>query len=88
MAKLKYKIKELIDALPRSVKIKSFLEKLGKEGISESTFYRDMRIKLGSKSSIPMDRMIVYSKLLQIEVDKLMTYPKVFVRKEIKSPLE
>ncbi|MFO0415206.1 MAG: hypothetical protein ACK52I_28460 [Pseudomonadota bacterium] len=87
MAKLKYKIKEKIDALPRSVKIKTLVERLEKNGISERTFYRDMQIKLDSKSSIPLDRMLVYSKLFNIDVDKLVTNPKVFVRKEIKSPL-
>ncbi|MFN7491173.1 MAG: hypothetical protein ACK5QK_15795 [Chryseotalea sp.] len=84
MAKFKYKIKELIDALPRSVKIKSILDKLEAEGITKGTFYRDQKIKSNSRHSIPMDRMIAYSKIFNVSIEHLMHIKPL---KMIKSPL-
>lgn len=82
MAKqLKYKIKQFVDQLPRSISIGSLRDILKKEhGISSDTFYRDCSLSIDDDFSIPSDRMDVYAALLSCTVDEL----KNFTSKKIK----
>jgi len=72
MAKLKYNINKKIDALPRTVTINKLLEILQKQVVSRSTFYADKAIELNSKTSIPTDRLLVYTKIFNCSIEDLL----------------
>jgi len=87
----KYRLQELVDALPKSTTMAS-LEKLLKDhGISQSQFYRDRTARYTSDFNIPVDRMVVYSQLFDTPIEELMNHTikvKPLIQSRIKTPLK
>ncbi len=69
----KYRITDLVNALPRSVNVKNDLEL---KGIPERTFYRDKSIPQKSSQSITTDRLLIYAAYFNVSIDQLITAPK------------
>lgn len=65
---------KLVDDLPRVVKIGTIINELEKKGITQTSFYRDRRIKKGEITDIPGERLLVYSKLFSVGLLELFNY--------------
>jgi hypothetical protein len=94
MAKLKYNIQKMLDALPRSVSINNVLERCEKKSIKKNTFYRDKAILSSDKFSIPYERLEAYSKIFNCSIEDLINRKKRInataknpLLKVVKSPL-
>jgi hypothetical protein len=72
--KFKYAINHHLNLIPREVSIDDILKILKKHGINKVTFYRDRNLTDKSESSIPSDRLVVYSKLFDCTLDDLLNY--------------
>jgi hypothetical protein len=88
----KYRINELIGMLPKSeAKIGDIVEKLATYGVSQHDFYRDRKIDIKAKQSIPGDRLMVYAKFFDVTMEDLMNHNikvKPVIKSRIKSPLK
>lgn len=62
-------LKDKFDALPRFVTREHVLSKVKKQGISEATFYRDLKT---DGKQIPTWRMQVYAGLLNCDFEELL----------------
>jgi hypothetical protein len=62
-------LKDKFDALPRSVTREQVLSEVKKEGISEATYYRDLKT---DGNQIPTWRMRVYAGLLNCDLEELL----------------
>lgn len=73
--KLKYKIAELIEQLPKGITLAQIEEILQNEHkINRTTFYRDRCISLKSSTSIASDRLDVYAQLFSVSPEDLKNY--------------
>ena len=87
----KYKLQELVDALPKSTTMAQLESLLKDHGISQNQFYRDRTARYGSDFNIPVDRMVVYSQLFDTTIEQLMNQPikvKPLIQSRIKTPLK
>lgn len=76
MSKLKYKINDQIRKLKYllNVSTNDIVERVEKQGISKSTFYRDANYPMDSPASIPTDRLEIYARLFECTTDELKNY--------------
>lgn len=72
--KLKYKINEKVDSLPKYVTSEILLRELLNHGISRDSFYRDRKIEAGSNQSIPSDRLDAYAVVFGCTIEELKNY--------------
>lgn len=68
----KYRIKELVDLLPRNINVVVELEK---RGITPSTYSRDLRAGMpgATLQDIPGDRLKIYSEFFGCTIEELYT---------------
>ena len=86
----KYRLQELVDALPKSTTMASLEKLLKDQGISQNEFYRDRTARYNSDFNIPVDRMVVYSQLFDTPIEELMNHTikvKPLIQSRIKTPL-
>jgi hypothetical protein len=69
---LKYKINEQIETLPRQISIAEVVTLLERNGIPRHTFFRDRKIEIDSESSIPTDRLQIYAKFFDCQLEDLL----------------
>jgi hypothetical protein len=74
MVKLKYKLNDLVNELPRNIGIAELIDELNKHGINRDAFYRDRKITINSNHSIPSDRLDVYAIIFGCTTDELKNY--------------
>ena len=70
--KHKYALNEQVESLPRSRAIAELVEHLENAGISRSEFYSDRNIEYGSDKSIPSDRLLIYAKVFDCNLEDLL----------------
>ena len=70
--KFKYAINHYLNLIPREVSMGDILKILEKHGVNKITFYRDRNLTIKSESSIPSDRLVIYSKLFECSIDDLL----------------
>lgn len=70
----KYRIKELVDAMPRNINV---VEELEKRSITPSTHSRDLKAGLPGAvlQDIPGDRLKIYSEFFGVTIEELYTQP-------------
>lgn len=68
----KYSLNRLIGELPRTIKIKDLVKHLVDSGITQTEFYRDRIIPIGSKKSITADRLLIYANVFDCTTDDLL----------------
>jgi hypothetical protein len=82
----KYRIKELVESMPRNINV---AEELEERGITPSTHSRDLKAGMPGAvlQDIPGDRLKIYSEFFGISIEQLYTVqPK--VKKAISSNLK
>lgn len=72
--KYKYTLEDQLNALPRGMSIGEVEKHLKQYGIGRDAFYNDRRIVYGSESSIPSDRLFIYSKVFDVPLADLLNH--------------
>ena len=72
--KYKYSLNEQVGALPRTTVIGDVVKHLEAYGISRNEFYADRKIPFGAKSSIPSDRLFIYARVFDCNVEDLLNH--------------
>lgn len=70
--KHKYALNDQVDSLPRSSTINELIAHLEDAGISRNEFYSDRNIEFGSDKSIPSDRLLIYAKVFDCNLEDLL----------------
>lgn len=78
----KYQFNKLLSTIPKERRgqkgnrsMQDVLEDLSEFGISKFQFYRDRKIKIEDRKSIPGDRLVKYANYFQVNIDELMSSP-------------
>jgi len=72
MEKLKYRIQEIEDQLPKLIKTSDIIGSLKDNGVSYNTYNRDKKISVKDAMSIPHDRLQIYAGLFNCDVNDLI----------------